>query len=238
MSNGNVFERLWKLEAQVNKLVLDGKRDPEKVANIYQAILEGSVESTFSKESKTEPAVTFNWLAVYDKLGLATEYAEFVKMNPDNSTPGLWSVPVIKGITPNKVVAILRELGVTVSLYTDDLDANVTKNDRDPAKGSFNVCFKANIEADSELANKSADTLKAENVNGITLLERLLLEVAYFMATGRHLDEKNVTLCSGSRRSGGGVPRVHWNSGSRREVYVNWYHAGNSNSNLRARAVS
>ena len=236
MGNGNVFERLWKLETQVKKLVLEGKRDPEKVANILQAILEGSVEATFSKASKTEPAVTFDWLAVYDKLGLATEYAEFVKTNPDNSTPGLWSVPVIKGATPNKVVAALRKLGVAVYLYTNDLDTNVTKNHRDPANGSYSVSFKANIEADPELANKSADTLKAENVNGITLIERLLLEVAYFMATGKHLDEKNVTLCSGSRSSDGGVPGVDWNSGNR-EVYVGWYFSDYSDSNLRARAV-
>ena len=44
MSNDNAtqtnpFERLWKLQANVNKLVLDGKRDPETVANVLQAIL-------------------------------------------------------------------------------------------------------------------------------------------------------------------------------------------------------
>lgn len=42
MSNGkvsNVYERLWKLQAAVNKLVLDGKREPLFVAKALQAIL-------------------------------------------------------------------------------------------------------------------------------------------------------------------------------------------------------
>lgn len=49
MSNDNVYERLWKLQASVNKLILDGKRDPKMVANVYQGILSGSVEVTFDK---------------------------------------------------------------------------------------------------------------------------------------------------------------------------------------------
>lgn len=47
MSNGNQFERLFKLQATVGKLVMDGRRDPEKIANILQAIISGSVESSF-----------------------------------------------------------------------------------------------------------------------------------------------------------------------------------------------
>jgi hypothetical protein len=40
MSNDNKIERLWKLQAKVNMLILDGKRDPEHVAGLYQAILD------------------------------------------------------------------------------------------------------------------------------------------------------------------------------------------------------
>lgn len=49
MSNDNVYERLWRLQASVNKLVLDGKRDAEEVANIYQGIISGSVTTSFEK---------------------------------------------------------------------------------------------------------------------------------------------------------------------------------------------
>jgi hypothetical protein len=62
-----------------------------------------------------------------------------------------------------------------------------------------------------ELVNKSANQLKQEQVKGITLVERLLLEFAYFLATDEHLDGgKSMTLCSGSRWSNGDVPSVRW----------------------------
>lgn len=53
MSNDNQFERLWKLQAKINMMVLDGKRDPKTIANIYQAILEGSVTASFALNNKS-----------------------------------------------------------------------------------------------------------------------------------------------------------------------------------------
>lgn len=40
MSSGNVFERLWKLLATANKLVLDGKRDAEALCSLLQSFIE------------------------------------------------------------------------------------------------------------------------------------------------------------------------------------------------------
>lgn len=40
MSNGKELERLWKLQTQVNKLVMECKRDPTEVADALQEILE------------------------------------------------------------------------------------------------------------------------------------------------------------------------------------------------------
>ncbi len=39
MSN-DAFARLWKLEASINNLVLNGKRDPIKVADVFQKIID------------------------------------------------------------------------------------------------------------------------------------------------------------------------------------------------------
>jgi len=41
MSNGSL-ERLWKLQTQINKLVLDGKRDPDAISQMLQEVLEGT----------------------------------------------------------------------------------------------------------------------------------------------------------------------------------------------------
>ena len=176
--------------------------------------------------------VVIDWKKVYETLGMKVDFN-----NNDANDPNYWVVPVFKGVTPNKVVQALRDQNVNVYLYTDDLDKGVPTNDRDPAKdGDYRVKFLKTVEADPELKDKSADDLKKEGVKGITLLERLLLELGYFLATGNHLDIENVTLCSGSRGSDGGVPGVYWDTDDRK-VYVSWSSTSNSRVDLRARAV-
>lgn len=103
-------------------------------------------------------------------------------------------------------------------------------------KVKSNRYFEKNIEADEEFKNKSADDLEKEGVQGITLRERLLMEIKHFTETGQHLDVENVTLCSGSRYSGGLVPSVNWGAGYRR-LYVSWYHPTDRPADLRSRAA-
>lgn len=176
--------------------------------------------------------VNIDWARVYKTLGMKFE-PESLAVEAD---PCFWDVYVQKGVTPNKVVAAFRELGVDVYTYIDDLDTNVPTNDRDPKNGSYRVRFNKTIEADPELAGKSAEDLKTENISGITLLERLLLGLGYFLAIGEHLDVENITLCSGSRFSDGDVPYVDWDADGR-GLYVGWCNPRDAGGGLRARAV-
>lgn len=224
MSSGNSFERLWKLQASANKIVLDGKREPEALADILQVFVFGN----------SLPDI--DWALVYAKLGMKAEYSRFAKMHGIKAGSDVWTVPVVKGVSCNKVVAAMQKLGVRFCLYADDLDAYIATNDRDPANGSYSVSFHSNVEADEEFKNLSANQLKETGHHGITLLERLLLELGYFLATGKHLDEKNWTLCTGSRYRSGDVPDVDWHLGSR-GVYVNYYYPGYSGGNRRSRSV-
>ena len=173
-----------------------------------------------------------DWPRVYKTLGMKFELGELTIP----ADPNFWDVYVMKGVTPNKVIAAFRELGVNVYTYVDDLDKSVPTSDRDPKNGSYRIRFKKTIEADPELANKSAEDLKEEKIQGITLLERLLLELGYFMATGEHLDVENITLCSGSRYSDGDVPYVCWGAGFR-GLCVSWYDPRSAGGDLRARAA-
>lgn len=177
-----------------------------------------------------------DWVRVYAELGMSVAYALEIGTLDMSERPGQWAVPVLQGVTPNKIVAALRKLDVTVYTYVDDLDTAVPTNDRDPKNGSYIVHFKKTIEADPELANLSANDLRDHKIDSDTLIERLLLELGYFLSTGKHLDEKNITLCAGSRRSGGRVPDVHWDPGDRR-VWVYWFPPAYSNASLRARAA-
>jgi len=116
------------------------------------------------------------------------------------------------------------------------LDEAVSINDRSPSSGSYAIWLRDRVEADEEHKNKSANYLKSANISGITLLERLLFEFKYFRETGKHLDVQNWTLCSGSRYTGGGVPRVDWGPGSR-GLWVYWYDPGFAFDFLRSREV-
>ena len=48
MSSGNVYERLFKLFGNIAKLVMDGKRVPEKVADVFQTIIDEKVSTVKS----------------------------------------------------------------------------------------------------------------------------------------------------------------------------------------------
>ena len=109
-------------------------------------------------------------------------------------------------------------------------------NDRNPKDGSYWVRCKASVEADEKNKNLSADNLAQKGIRGLTVLERLLLELAYYLASDAHLDVTTVTLCSGSRRSDGNVPYVYWYSNNRK-VYVGWCAPDYRFDSLRARAA-
>lgn len=134
-----------------------------------------------------------------------------------------------------KTSKIMNQLRAKFDVYSYWNDEELDKNFPPPKKTTTRE-FKDNVEADEEHKNKSALDLEKEGIQGITLRERLLMELKYFNKTGNHLDIENVTLCSGSRYSVGGVPGVYWDS-DYRKVYVVWGNQSHSSSNLRARAV-
>lgn len=115
----------------------------------------------------------------------------------------------------SEIIAELRKL-FPVWVYNEK---EVDKEFPAPAKSTSRK-FLLTQEADEDLKNKSANDLEREGIAGIILRERLLYELEYFKKTGRHLDIKNVTLCSGSRDSDGRVPRVYWGSDG---LGVDWY---------------
>ncbi len=159
-----------------------------------------------------------NWPLAYEKLGMTAEYEQTaIGLVLPKANPGLWIVPMVHGITPNRVVAGYRKLKVNVNVYTyrDDLDTDVTKNDRDPnlnlnKDGAYLVGFCRTLEADEENANKSANDLARIKHKGIVLCEWLMLGFGYYVTTGQHLDVRSATLCTGSRNQDGYVPSVRW----------------------------
>ena len=125
---------------------------------------------------------------------------------------------------------------MSVCVY-DEAELDRVVSDREPVK-DYAIWLRDRVEADEELANKSADDLKKKRINCITLPERLLLGLFLYWKDKQHLDHNNRTLCAGSRGSGGYVPNVFWLALDGR-VFVDWLCAGYRFSILRSRqAVS
>lgn len=72
--------------------------------------------------------------------------------------------------------------------------------------------FQENIEPDAETLGKSTNEADPR-MKGITLRERIIMELQYFKETNNHLDIKGATFCSGSRDAGGDVPSAYWFGG-------------------------
>ncbi len=246
----NPWERLMKLIGAIVAMVQDGSRDLKEVmefADFFQIIKDKPSFFTDFKAflaSRKEPATTPQselslaldprslWTQIYAKLGITADFTDVpIPAKPEGD---YWPIGVFKGILMNQIVLGLQK-HFSVYLYTEDLDRSVTQNDRTAEKSYF-IWVKATQEADPELKNLSANQLKKKEIKGITLLERLLLEALYFLVVkpGQHLDKENVTLCSGSRVSGGDVPCVGWDGDG---VDVDWYGPDRRFVGTRGRAV-
>ncbi|MDD2758039.1 MAG: hypothetical protein PHD72_01535 [Patescibacteria group bacterium] len=142
----------------------------------------------------------FNLAVDLTNVVLPTEVEEFA-----------WLTVLAKelGDTPlnTAMVAARKLFKGKVWQYYDDLDKDVTVNDRDLKNGSYAIRIRARVEADEENKGLSANQIAERKLVTMTLLERIVLELFYFWKTGKHLDIQNVTLCSGSRSSDGRVPR-------------------------------
>jgi len=128
-------------------------------------------------------------------------------------------IVVTQGMTPQRLYDKCVELCPCWKWTDDDLD-KIVQSERTAKDDAYAVWFRDVVEADEELKNLSTNDLKEKGIPGITLEERLLMELKYFKETGNHLDIKSLTLCAGSRCAGGRVPGVGWRSGG---LEVGWY---------------
>ncbi len=113
-----------------------------------------------------------------------------------------------------------------------------SKSIRTTENKSYSIWVKDNIEADPDLLHLSAEQIEASTINPITLEERLILELFYYLYENlsEHLDEINTTLCVGSWGLNGRVPCVRWFPEGQ-ELYVGWYFVSDANGDLRCREV-
>lgn len=213
---------------------------PEEEVDYLRRLLASAEARLAASRGKSEPvaksegldAILADWRSFWSELGLELDVSTLRIPERQEGLNRLLVMP--KGATSNFLYEACSKL-FPCWRYTENLDDATSV--RDPANGAYAIWVRDAVEADEELKGKSANDLAQARIKSITLPERLALELKYFKETGKHLDIKNITLCSGSRDpDGGGVPGVDW----RAEVggmSVYWYSPDSRGGRLRARAA-
>lgn len=144
-----------------------------------------------------------------------------------------WRLLVVIDFLLEQLYAKCKEWFKCWRWTNDNLDKIVVRNERNAKSDAYAIWVKNEVEADENLKNLSARSIRDKNIETETLAERFIHELKFFTETGRHLDIKNVTLCTGSRYVSGYVPSIGWSS----EVSVHWYNPSSYSDHLRSRQV-
>ncbi len=159
-----------------------------------------------------------------------------VHVVPDKKDGFDWLIVVAPGVTIEMVLAVCAKRFKVCRWTNDNLDELTReKTMRFATDAPYGIWVRPRVEADEEHKDQSYDSLQGK-ILGITLLERLLLELKHFIETGGHLDISNVTLCSGSLSRDGSVASVYWRAGHG-ELYVLWCNPDSAYGHLRVREV-
>ncbi|HRY59875.1 MAG TPA: hypothetical protein P5096_00665 [Patescibacteria group bacterium] len=203
---------------------------PELAIKVLGAYQNGTIESFIEREKLLE-----KWQRFYRKI-----FGKEIDLSnleiPDDPEDFRWLIVVLKGLTRNELFAKCKEK-FGAWRWKDDLDREVTSIRT--TEETYAIRARDRVEADEENKGISLDACqKSDDVRireGITLEERLVLELFYWWETGKHLDINSWTLCSGSRYLDGYAVLVHWYSDDELSVFCT--SADNGNGSLRPRSV-
>lgn len=167
--------------------------------------------------------------------GLSPDFSQVV-LPP--MRPGFgWTSLIPMGLTAEHVYSACSDhfpcWKYTIVSLDDRLDWNT--EERDARKGSYAIRIDDQVEVGKRLANLSADALATRDFTTVTLVERLDLELAFWVRKHQHLDVFSTTLCSGSRYTDGGIPGVC--GGRSYGLNVSWCLPDRASVDLRSREV-
>ncbi len=145
-----------------------------------------------------------------------------------------WLIIITKSLKLSTIYNKLKEK-FSCDTWMDDIDRTKDIAQR-PDANIYAIWVRDRIEADVELNNLSVNQMKKQDINPITLKERLLLELFYYQDTKEHLDLERWTSCAGSRSHSGHVPYVGC-SRDRSGLYVDWCFISDASDGLRCRQV-
>lgn len=179
-----------------------------------------------------------------DTLSLISDWENFYKYQygrvvnfskvpiPPRPENGFWRLVFIpKNITLNQQ---FNQWDFNKKSKYTDLDKTVYLNTRNTDE-NYTIWVREEIQSDFDLRGKSVRETDLDQILGITLLERMVLESKHYQETGNHLDIYSSTLCSGSRFLDGSVPVVSLSENG--SVYIGKYDLNDKHTNSAIRRV-
>ncbi|MEQ1561234.1 MAG: hypothetical protein ABL899_00760 [Nitrospira sp.] len=192
-------------------MVVLGKLSFEQVQNLLskKAFLQAKLVEVFGIVLNPDPFadIRLEWEKFYlDHFDVSADFTDVVI--PPKPSDGEWRpIFILKGLTMNQTLAAMQEkFKVWVRRECEEvgLDAFVTFNAR-TTTASYAVWVRAGDEPDITHIGRSTRDADMSGRIGVTLLERMLLEMKYSADTGKNLDLIGATICTGSRDANGGV---------------------------------
>lgn len=127
---------------------------------------------------------------------------------------------VAQGMTCDAIYSVFdfgKFMGGETSI---DRSLNPEAEKRCPRRGSYLIALEQCLSPDEKTFGQSVSKADPSGELGITLLERMLIDLVVFDATGERLDDEGVTVCSGSRFPDGTVPSMFFYRPGQDEVGV------------------
>ena len=208
-------ERLFDLTSNVMELVSSDKRSAEEVADVFQVIKE---RQDFTKYLRPKSVQTdffqrqwVSWVEFYRGVFNINLERGFLNIPVPECKKGLNRLVVVaKELTFRKIV---ERMEVPEKF---NVDINQVRSIRENNQTYAVWLSDKKVAYGDKRARKFSD-----DSDCISLKERLLLEMKYFVETGRRLDfEGEITLCAGSRcQKLDGVPYLYWHDDGHLGIY-------------------
>lgn len=150
------------------------------------------------------------WENIYAKLGVKRD---FNSINiPDFFDPNLHFPVIISDVPFSNITDFFKKEKFEVWEAFEQPESDIRHPKKD---GDYILILKKLKEArhDRKLRGLSINSLCNQKHKGITIRERLMLEIFYYLETGKNLDETGSTLCYGSIHFCSSTPSVFTREG-------------------------
>ena len=192
--------------------------------SLCQTVLGVIRNSDFPKRMKISPKEAQWWQKYYlDNYNIVADFSELQVPTPADYPTRLIVMHEAIANKCNPIASVYKKRCVDKGFgwwqFNDDLDSVVTRHAR---SGTYAIRVRDTQEA--EFGNVNRENLSSQqiwdrSVVTTTLPERLIDGDTCLLKTDKHLDQKVITQCAGSRTASGRVPGVAFRS-SHREVSV------------------